>query len=101
MDSLINILAHYGHLGLSFIFAAILTAVIVLIMVRVFQPFVLSMLDELRDTTRLFRDLLGKKTKTDSDKELIGRLAQSYAIAMGAFFIGIMMLLSDLATPVG
>ena len=96
-----DIVAHYGHQLLSYGFAAVVAGLIVMLIHRAFQRFLLSTLDEVRDSTELFRVLLKKKSQTDADKALIGRLVLAYAVLSGLVFVGIMTLLSDLATPLG
>ena len=99
--TLADISAHYFHLLLQYAFGAAVTAVIVMIIHRVFQRFLLSTLDEVRDSTKVFRALLSKKGLTDADKALLGRLTLAYAVLSGLVFNGIITLLSNLATPVG
>ena len=97
-----DILGHYWHQLIQFGFAATVAAVIVMVIHRVFQPVLLSMLDELRDTTKLFREILAQRQQpSDADKRLVGHLALAYAIISGAVFLGIITLISNLATPVG
>ena len=96
-----DIAAHYSHLLIQYGFAAVVACIIVVLVGRVFQRFVLSMLDELRDTTALFRAALNKKQQSADDKRLIATLALAYAIVSGLFFVAIITLISNLATPVG
>ena len=96
-----DIVAHYGHQLITFLFAAAVTAIIVMVIHRVFQPFLLSTLDEVRESTSLFKRLIHKDNLNNSERDLVGRLAIAYAVVSGLFFVGIMSLLSDLATPLG
>ena len=98
-----DIVAHYAHQLLSYSFAAVVGAIIVVIIHRAFQRVLLSTLDEVRDSTQLFRRLANKELVelSDSERDLIGRLVLAYALLSGLVFVGIMLLLSDLATPVG
>ena len=95
------ILAHYGHLLISYLFGAAVAAVIVMVIHRVFQPFLLSLLDELRASSEMFKRLLHKESPNAAERGLLGQLALAYAIVSGLFFLGIMLLLSSLATPLG
>ena len=96
-------LAHYGKYLIDYGFAAVVAAVIVMIIHRAFQPLLLSLLDELRESAGLFREILRKKEseRTEGEQRLLGSLAIAYAVVSGLFFVGIMMLLGNLATPVG
>ena len=97
-----GIAAHYMHLLIQYLFATVVTAIIVMVIHRAFQPLLLSTLDEVRDSTKEFRRILDKKSNiTTDERSLAGKMVIAYAITAGAFFIGIMMLVSDLATPVG
>ena len=95
------IAAHYAHLGLGFLFATIIAVLVAMVVHRVFQKAILSTLDEVRDSTTVFRALINKKTLNDSERGLLGRLAIAYAILSGAVFLAVMQLVSNLATPVG
>ena len=99
----IDIFAHFGHRALSYTFALVIGGLMVVVIHRAFAPVLLSTIDEVRDATRLYRKLRSKELSemTDSDKDLIGRLVQSFSILAGAVFLGIVMIVSDLATPVG
>ena len=100
--TIMDIAAHYMHLLIQYAFAAVVTAVIVVVIHRLFQPVLLSTLDEVRDSTKEFRRILEKKGNINPcERDLAGKMVIAYAITAGAFFIGIMMLISDLATPVG
>ena len=96
-----DIASHYAHLLIQYAVAAVVAAVIVTLIHRAFQRVLLSTLDEVRDSTKLFREMLSKKSKSDADKKLIGMLVLAYAVLSGLVFNGIISLVANLATPVG
>ena len=79
----------------------IIAGVVVMIIHRVFQRQLLGLLDELRNSSKLFNDLLKKKQLAQSDKDLLGRLAMAYAVVTGLIFLGIVTLIASMATPLG
>ena len=96
-----DLIYFFGHRLMEYGFYAIVAAVIVMLVHRAFQPFLLSTLDEVRESTKIFRETLTKKSKNDADKDLLGRLTLAYAVVSGLVFVGIILLISNLATPVG